>query len=169
MLKPTSKLIVNEQKWLNLKRDFKGMDDMCTKIGLPQEGTPKQVVDAHSNKMVDLVQIAAVHEFGAPRRRVPERSFIRSTFDDNRGALKNLVTRCYNAVIDGKFTPVQALSTVGEYLVGKTKNKIRNRIPPPLSPATIKAKTVGGKTGDVPLIDTAQLIQSIQHVEGPIA
>jgi hypothetical protein len=134
-----------------------------TKVGFPAEATPKGSGPAKT--MLEQVQIAAVHEFGAPKRHVPERSFLRTTYDENREKLNKLSDVELDRISKGESTAEQSLSQMGEWLAAKMKNKIRNRIPPELSPDTIKAKTVDGKTGDVPLIDTAQMIQSITHVE----
>lgn len=156
---------VIDHGWNKLKGKWSDLNKSHTKVGLPQEGTPAAVTDAHSNTMADLVQIGAIHEFGAPARNIPERSFIRTTFDANVPGLKRIVAIEYQNVVEGKTEVRQALSRIGEWMTAKTRLRIKNRIPPPLHPATIAAKTVNGKKGDVPLIDTAQLIQSIQHVE----
>jgi hypothetical protein len=151
--------------WDKLKLTWEELSHAYTKVGLPEEGEPAEVAEAHVGNMADLVQIAAIHEFGAPKRNIPERSFIRSTYDEQKEKLREIITKEYNGVIFEKTSPRKALSRIGEWLTAKTKLKIKKRIPPALKPATIISKTVGGKKGDVPLIDTGQLIQSIQHVE----
>ena len=129
-----------------------------TKVGFPAEASPKGNGPAKS--MLEQVQIAAVHEFGAPKRHVPERSFLRATHDENREKLNKISDLELDRIFKGESTVEQSLSRIGEWLTSKMKNRIRNRISPALSSATIKAKG-----SDVPLIDTAQMIQSITHVE----
>jgi len=129
-----------------------------TKVGFPSEASPKGNGPAKS--MLEQVQIAAVHEFGAPKRHVPERSFLRTTHDENREKINKLSDVELDRIFKGESTPEKSLSRIGEFLTAKMKNKIRNRISPALSPVTIAAKG-----SDVPLIDTAQMIQSITHVE----
>lgn len=131
-----------------------------TKVGLPAEAAPAMPPDAPSSTMVDLVQLAAIHEFGAPKRNIPERSFIRATYDENKTKIEQIQEVEARRIISGESTVQESLSRIGEWLVMKTRKKIENHIPPPLSPATIAAKQ-----GNTPLYDTGQLIQSITHVE----
>ena len=42
-------------------------------------------------------------------------------------------------------------------------NLINEGIDPPLTEGTLKRKTVNGKVGDTPLVDTGQLKQSIRY------
>lgn len=39
----------------------------------------------------EAVNIAAVHEFGSPKRGIPKRSFIRSTFDEKKDEAEKLI------------------------------------------------------------------------------
>jgi phage gpG-like protein len=110
--------------------------------------------------MEGVVMIAAVHEFGAPKRNIPERSFIRATYDENLVKLQQISDVELKRIATGKSTVKESLSRMGEWLTAKMKNKIRERIAPSLSP-----KTIAAKGSDVPLIDSGQLIQSITHVE----
>lgn len=41
--------------------------------------SPKRPPDKNSGKSIDAVVLAAVHEFGSPSRKIPERSFLRKT------------------------------------------------------------------------------------------
>lgn len=131
-----------------------------TKVGFPAEGKVAKVKDGTAKSMIDQVQIAAVHEFGAPKRHIPERSFVRATYDENVHKLNRIADVELDRIFKGQSTLRKSLARMGEFLTAKMKNRIRKRIAPPLSPATIKAKG-----SDVPLIDTAQMIQSITHVE----
>jgi phage gpG-like protein len=156
-----------DKGWKDFRKRMEGAKGKhVTKVGLPSGSTPAVVGKKGGNKpFLDLVQIAAVHEFGAPNRNIPERSFIRSTTDEEKKNLAHIANLQHQKFIAGKIDLKTALGIIGEYLTGKMKNKIRQRIPPPNSPQTIKRKTVQGKKGDVPLIDTGQLVQSITHVE----
>ncbi|AIY89894.1 phage virion morphogenesis protein [Geoglobus acetivorans] len=39
----------------------------------------------------DVVIYAAVHEFGSPRKNIPERSFLRKTFDEQKDEIEKLI------------------------------------------------------------------------------
>jgi phage gpG-like protein len=131
-----------------------------TKVGLPS-GAPSAVVpDGPASDMEGVVKIAAVHEFGAPNRNIPERSFIRATYDENLTKLQQIQEVELSKILLGQSKVRESLARMGEWLAAKMKNKIRQHIPPPLS-----SKTIAAKGSNVPLIDSGQLIQSITHVE----
>lgn len=103
------------------------------------------------------VQVAAVHEFGSADGKIPQRSFIRATFDikrpeylvDMRKIIDNVAFK--NGNFKGR------LMLFGEKVRKHMIQRIRAGIPPPLTPATIARK--GGI--ETPLFHTGQLINSI--------
>ena len=111
---------------------------------------------------ISMVELATIHEFGAPVANIPQRSFVRATGDANAAKYVRLQTNIVRRLgkrpqaIDVK----RELFVLGEIVRGDMINLIRARIPPPLKPATIARKF--GE--DVPLIDTGQLIGSIASV-----
>lgn len=111
---------------------------------------------AHAGTGLTNNEIGMVHEFGSPAAGIPERSFLRSTFDEQRPAYKELARKLCKAVIERKMTVVDALKILGLKAESDVRAKIRSHIPPPNSPATIAAK--GSST---PLIDTGQMIGAI--------
>jgi len=119
------------------------------------------------------VQIAAVHEYGAPERGIPQRSFIGSTMDAQQAQILDDMNDAVDQVLQGQ--PIQsAVERVGIYTEERVRETIRAGIKPALSPATIerrRAKLKGGApsndrfgTKETPLIDTGQLIQSVSSV-----
>jgi phage gpG-like protein len=106
-----------------------------------------------------IAEIAAIHEYGAPKAGIPARSFIRATIEgnENREALSKMLEKLARAVLSEKSTIDKALSVLGMWAVSAIKKRITDRIPPELQAATVKRK--GGK--DVPLVDHGQLINSI--------
>ena len=112
---------------------------------------------------LNLAQIAAVNEFGSSNGHVPERSFLRSTIDDNRDSYAKGLDRAVNAGIDtvvagGIGTPavIRSLQLLGQEVSGDVQGKIRDLRDPPNAPRTIAAK---GSSN--PLIDTGRLRASI--------
>jgi len=152
-----NKLVIKDKGYKQVKINLDNIHRARTKVGLPQEGTIKA---GEVKSMLDLVRIGAIQEFGAPKRNIPQRSFVRSTFDNRKSNLLSICQSQYKNVVLGKLPAKKALGIIGEYLTNETKMAIKNRIPPPNAPMTIAQKG-----SDVPLIDTAQMIQSIQHVE----
>ena len=100
------------------------------------------------------VMLGTIHEFGTAN--IPERSFLRSTFDEN---YKKYIQE-YNAL----FTKAIAsgdlkgnLMLLGEKVRSDVLKKIKSKLQPALSAATIAKK--GGE--DTPLIDTGQMWNAI--------
>ena len=115
-----------------------------------------------------VAQIASFHEFGLG---VPERSFIRSYFDANRGALVDyaifLMRRAVaKAIKSGRLINdadrKRVLSTLGLRMVRDIKERIVEKvIYQNLAESTLAQKTRGGKVGNTALVDTSQLLNSI--------
>ncbi len=126
-----------------------------------------------------LLMIARVHEFGVrievtPKMRaflhhigihlradtehinIPERSYLRATFDQQQGDLGQVLEHLAGLVVKGSITGEAALGRAGAWFVGKIQATISAGIDPPLGEQTIKRK--GSST---PLIDTGRLWQSI--------
>lgn len=87
-------------------------------------------------------ELAAVHEFGAPSRGIPERSFIRATFDAKKNEWTEIARRLVALIYDGKMTIQQALGLLGARAAADVKNHITQgpEIPPPASPKTLARK-----------------------------
>lgn len=115
--------------------------------------------DLHSDSGITVVEIATIHEFGAPRANIPERSFIRAGWDKYKGQIESVASRMMNDVFDGKISVDAYFETVGVFTVGRIQEYLRSsQGMKPLKQATIQAKG-----SSKPLIDTGQLIGSITH------
>ncbi len=99
--------------------------------------------------------IATFHEFGT--QTVPQRSFIRGWADERQAFIADTLRTHVQQVIAGKRPLDQAAERIALAFEGDVKARIARNIPPPLAPATIKAKG-----SSVALIDTGQLIQSVR-------
>lgn len=103
-----------------------------------------------------VAQIAAYNEFGT--ERTPERSFIRSTLDENRQKYIEQTKNLYRRCVLQQLTVGQALRLMGELIKADIQNKIVNGPFTANSPATIKRKG-----SSKPLIDTGQMRQSVTY------
>lgn len=104
---------------------------------------------------LSVADIATFHEFGT--QTVPQRSFIRAWFDEKQEEIQAILKAELSQAATGKRPLAQALDRAALRLEGSVKERIRQRIPPPLAPATIARKG-----SDVPLIDRGQLRNSIR-------
>lgn len=105
----------------------------------------------------DLIDIAAVQEFGSDDGKIPERSYLRSTADEQRTELLDKFTRLLK--VD---RPQIAIQKFGMLVVSAVREKIRSRQTRGPKPQENKPATAKAKGSDVPLIDTGRLIQSIK-------
>ncbi|KKM80686.1 hypothetical protein LCGC14_1337410 [marine sediment metagenome] len=110
---------------------------------------------------ITMAGIATVHEFGAPSVNIPERSFIRSTVDENRQKYARLFDRSGLAAARGK-QAVGKLFVAGEIVRADIVKKIRKGISPPLKNPGNKRDSKGKFLKQRrPLIDTGILLGSI--------
>lgn len=91
-----------------------------------------------------------------PKVVIPERSFLRTGYDENHDRIIKQTERALGSVIAGDMSIDDMLDLYGEQMSGAIKNKIRDISTPPNSSATILAK---GSSN--PLIDTGGLLESI--------
>lgn len=116
---------------------------------------------------ISMVDLAAIHEFGAPKVNIPERSFIRRTFVQKQKETGKMISALTAKFIQGQSlektlsqlglwasTEVKKTITTGEGLAGEGGG-FRGE---PLKPATIARKG-----SDRPLIDTGRLVNAITY------
>lgn len=129
----------------------------------------------------EMVMIGNVHEYGCeipvtPKMRawfaaqgyplkktttvikIPERSFIRSGYDENEDALFNKIEDLFQNVLDFSINADIFADMVGLELESKIKDKMRN-----ISNPANSQMTVDRKGSDNPLVDSGRLFGSITH------
>lgn len=121
--------------------------------------------DKHKNDdEMTVLGIANIHEFGyigldknGNKVNIPERSFIRASFD---GAVKDLdkFIPYVDMAVRGELSAEALYHAIGNECVSYIQEYIRNLKEPPNAPSTIKQK---GSSS--PLIDTGQLLDSITY------
>jgi hypothetical protein len=127
-------------------------------VGVPG-GSPRQ------GGKITNAELAYIHENGAPEVGILARPFLRPTIKANKRkiakALKDVAKFAFNGRRD---LAERRLNILGIDIVDAVKRYIEARIPPPLRPATIKARRRRGIIGTTPLVDTGQLLRSIGYV-----
>lgn len=89
---------------------------------------------------ITVATLASIHEYGAPKRNIPERSFIRTTMDEKYSTFNELTDHLIDAIVEGGSTVERALNILGLLIQTEIKKKIRSNIAPPLKLATIERK-----------------------------
>lgn len=124
------------------------------KIGYPAESEETNKQKENTKEALTVLAVAVHMEFGT--KHVDERSFIRSSHDENKQELLSFTQDLVGKIYDGAMTVERALDLIGLKMVNNVKKKIRSKIPPPLATSTIERKK-----SDVPLIDTGQLLNAV--------
>lgn len=141
-------------------REAKKLDGSFTTIGI-HEGAgeyPTTTPEGKQQEAVSIVQVAFWNEFGTST--APERSFLRSTWDENRRLLERQARKSIDAILAGTSTVEKELDKVGTMIRELVRTKIEKLRSPPNAPGTIAGKP---SVGDNPLIHTRLLKRSIEH------
>jgi len=127
-------------------------------IGFQEGSVTKSQVKGNRRKEPgkSMAQIASDNEYGT--RSVPQRSFMRTSFDENRDLLVRVINAEYDKVVQGTSTVKKSLNAIGLLGVDLVQQKIRSIYVPPNS-----ARTIAIKKSSKPLIDFGQMIQSVRH------
>lgn len=134
--------------------DFIERNKPYVAVGVHKDAGMHQGEDGQSTT---VAQVAKWNEFGTSR--IPERSFIRSTFDERNRAYSALVEKLILLVYLRQETVLGTLAILGQMIETDIKNKIVTLRDPPNAPGTIKKKKSSN-----PLIDTGQMKNSIRYV-----
>lgn len=148
-------IIFKDKVFKELRAKIGKLADARVRVGI-LEGGDDEVESEYGD--LTIVELATIHEYGAPEANIPERSFLRKTFTDDRGRadLAKFQAEQAKQVIAGKLGARTALKRIGAWGAAKVRERIRAHIDPPLKPATIKRK--GSST---PLVDTGHLQSSV--------
>ena len=148
----------DDRRWRSLLEALKG-GSARVRVGIladSQHTSPVEEGAKGAPKAISMLELAAIHEFGSPAAHIPERSFIRATINNKRGeindAIEMIVVRSMKSLLkrpvlhagDVQEAAGKALGQLGVKVVSMMRATIRAGIAPPLKPATIRAKTVGG-------------------------
>jgi len=138
------------------------------KVGFPtnafgkakKERTPEGKAKVAIDSGLTVGEVAVFNEFGTTTG-IPERSFIRSTFDANKEAYKELSADLKRKVLKRNMTTKRAMGLLGQKMKADIIKKIDSNIPPQNSEET-RAKKGSSHT----LIDTGQMRQSVTYEVG---
>jgi hypothetical protein len=137
--------------------DFVKRNKPFVKVGLQGEEGASPHPNNPEGQRTTLAEVATFNEFGT--ERIPERSFIRSTMDENRRKLLMENIKLFFQMAAGKMNTERALGILGKKITSLIKRKITTLTTPPNAPITILRKGSGN-----PLIDTGFMRQSVRDV-----
>ena len=117
-----------------------------------------QTYQSEGGDAISLVEVGAVHEFGSRDGRIPERSYLRSTFDARRDDYARGLRAGLGRVVDGSSDIDTELGQLGLVVTGDVQQTIATLTDPPLAEYTIKRKG-----SSKPLIRDGRLKASVDH------
>lgn len=162
----TIRIIKDDRKKLDrFLSQVHALNGYTLKVGFIEGDTHNKARDSKgkiiSTEPIPVAAIAAVHEFGSEKMKIPERSFIRSWVDANRASIANMFQRITTRIMDDKLTPDMGLKQLGVYVKGGIQRQMRGTF------VALKPRTIKRKGSSVPLIDTGQMRASVRFVVSP--
>lgn len=152
------KIIDKDLGWTSVKQNLRLLNNSFVKIGIVQSSLgrqrPSKGRPVHSAK--ELSTFPKDHEFGNRLEKIPERSWLRSTFDEKKSEMNSFIEKEWTNFVG--ISPKSSLDKVGKKFSRFVKNKIRDIKFPPNTPDTIAIKGF-----DDPLIDTKNFMRAIDH------
>lgn len=152
-----NEVVFEDADWRAIKAEMDKAGKSHVRVGvLASQGGDEILHDGD----LTLAEIAAVHEFGTADGHIPSRSFIRRAVIENRDAIVKKQAELSLAVMLHKIDIDKALNLLGVFIVALVKATIEqgSSIPPPLAESTVERK--GSSRA---LVDTGQLVNSINH------
>lgn len=131
----------------------KQLNNISLNVGIPSDKNERE-----KSVEVTNAELGIIHEFGAPERGIPERSFMRSTAKEESKNVAKLAEIQIKESLNGEISAYDAFSVIGNYLQVKIVDKITDGNFEENTKETIKRKK-----SSKPLIDTGQLRASITY------
>lgn len=108
-----------------------------------------------------IAEYATYNEFGT--KNIPQRSFLRSTYDEQIGKWERQLENGIKGILDMKAVASRVWDLLGIKAKGDVQKKLRSNIAPANAPSTIRKKGSGKTT----LFDTGALLASITYEVRP--
>lgn len=164
------------QAWLNLRAQLRALKarggGMYVKAGFLGTGAERPA-DGDAPDITN-VQIAAIHEYGAPDVKIPPRPFVSPAFDENRPRYEFELRRVVTAFLGGHLSLEKGLGLLGLLMQADIRRYVTEgpEVAPTNAPRTRARKEKrlvkdenGKPVGDVrTLVDTGRMIGSVSWV-----
>lgn len=149
----TAKYHFDDRGWRRLTSAVSRFSSSAVDVGI-LGGIGSQM---HPNGKITIWEIGAINEFGSRDGHTPERSFLRSAFQD-RSWVRSITALAARRVLNLRGTAEDALNWMGGVAVHAVRQKIDSGPPPPNAPSTVQKKGF-----DHPLFEIGVLRSAISH------
>lgn len=145
-----------------LKVTFKQLSKQDVLTGVPEDKTARKDTDKEG---MTNAALAYINDQGSPANNIPAREFMRPGVEAVKEKIADNFAYAARKAAEGDSGAIdKALNRVGLLTQASIRGKINAGIDPALSPRTLYARRKRGRLGDKPLVDTAQLRNSINYV-----
>lgn len=128
-------------------------------VGVPSDHSQRK--EAGENNAA----LAYIHDNGAPAANIPKRGFMRPGIKASKIRVVKVLGVAAKAAMDQNTEAIEAgLNKAGLIAQNSIRKVINDGVAPALAESTLEARRRRGRTGTKPLIDTAQLRNSISYV-----
>lgn len=145
-----------DRGWDRIIENLREAGHSFTKVGFPENGKT-----SGDHSMSEQIEIAITHEFGGGNN-IPERSFMRTSMDENIEKVSMLQAQAISAVVSGATTVRKALFGIGEEVKSFIHQKL---LQGDAGWPKLKKETVDKKGHAIMLYETGQLRDTVQHEE----
>lgn len=163
MAKPVPPLQANTRVWKELRAKVRAAmaRDARVKVGVFGSAGNHTSEDGTT---ISMVELAAIHEYGSEAANIPERSFLRRTFQLREQDIKKQIVKISRAYLVSKVGLDQALGLLGQWLVAAVRNTITSeQVVPKLEESPAGRRTIKRKGSSVTLVDHGQLLNAISY------
>ena len=144
-------------KTLKIRREFTELQRWHVVVGVPEKTATLGREVGQSN-----ATLANIHENGSPARGIPPRPFLRVSLEKDKPNLIALLNRTSRDFCDGKIKVDATYTLIGLHAQNTIKAYLRASDNfTPLKEGTLAARKRRGFIGEKPLIETGQLLNSI--------
>lgn len=159
-----SGLFVVQDKWKKIHSAISGLPQRDVLVGIPLEKTDR---DPQPNEPAGITNAALgfIHNYGAPEQNIPERNFMESGIADVQPKVDRYLKQAAKAAMQGNLELTEkCLHAVGLTAQAGVRERIQTGPFEPLAASTLAARRRKGRTGEKPLLDTAQMRNAITYV-----
>ncbi len=151
------KITVTADKTLQKRKEFKELRSWHVVVGVPEKTATLGRELGESN-----AALARLHENGSPARNIPPRPFLQVSLNEKKGELSEVLRAAAVDFCNGDLNAENAYTKAGLFAQSVVKAFIKNSNNfTPLKASTLARRKAKGFLGEKPLIETGQLLNSI--------
>ena len=141
-----------------LKTILAGLKNAETKVGIT---APSKYEDGTS-----VAYVAAIQEFGSPKRAIPPRPVFRPTIADKKNNWRQVMERGAKKLSTG-MSAAEAMELVGLVAAGDIRKKYSTITTPPLSLVTLRLRKLKREGAKITAKTVGQVHKALKQVQGP--